>query len=283
MVNRQRNANPARAQPRPKPRKGLGQHFLTNLDLLNFILDAAVIGPRDTVVEVGPGLGSLTGLLAGRAHRVVAIELDTELAALLRAKLPPNVEVHEADARQVTVEELLGGCVDYKLVGNLPYYAATPILRHFLESRCRPSVAVVMLQREVAREVCAEPGRMSLLSVGVQLYGRPRLVRIIRPGAFRPPPKVTSAVVAIEVYPQPAEGIGDTEGFFQVVCAGFSAPRKQLRNSLANGLAVSSSQSEQLLSQAAIEPRRRAETLSLAEWAQLYRCWHAQRHPTSSQ
>ena len=281
MLDQQRDANPAIPQPRLRPKKGLGQHFLTNPGILDSILDAATIGARDTVVEIGPGFGSLTERLADRALRVLAVELDPMLAALLRDRLPSNVEVHEADARSVAAEELLGGCVDYKLVGNLPYYAAMPILRRFLEGPCRPSVAVVMLQLEVAKEVCAQPGEMSLVSVGVQLYGQPRIVRVIRPGAFRPPPKVTSAVVAIDVYPRPAEGMDDTKGFFHLVRAGFSAPRKQLRNSLAHGLAVPSSQAEHLLSQAAIDPKRRAETLSLADWAQLYNRWTSRRQPTA--
>jgi 16S rRNA (adenine1518-N6/adenine1519-N6)-dimethyltransferase len=207
----------------------------------------------------------------------VAVELDTQLAASLRGQLPANVELHKADAREVAVEELLGGCVDYKLVGNLPYYAATPILRHFLEGACKPSVAVVMVQLEVAREICAEPGKMSLLSVGVQLYGRPRIVRLVRPGSFIPPPKVTSAIVAIDVYKQPAEAVEDSTGFFQVVRAGFSAPRKQLHNSLAQGLAIPQAQAEQLLNQSGVEPSRRAEALSLDEWTRLYRSWTSQR------
>ena len=259
------------------PKRRLGQHFLTNADILNAIADAANVGPGDAVIEVGPGRGSLTAVLAARAQRVVAVELDTQLAALLRTKALANMEVHETDAREVAAEELLGGCVDYKLVGNLPYYAATPILRHFLEGRCKPSVVVVMVQLEVAREICAQPGKMSSLSVGIQLYGQPRIVQLVRPGSFIPPPKVTSAVVAIDVYKQPAKAIEDCPSFLRVVRAGFSAPRKQLRNSLAQGLAIPQAQAEGLLGQSGVEPKRRAETLSLEEWARLYRSWTSQR------
>ena len=233
--------------------------------------DAAGVDETDTVVEVGPGGGSLTRVLAERARRVVAVELDAGLAAALTPQVSSNVDVRVADARDVPVEALLGGCPSYKLLGNLPYYAALPILRHFLEGPCRPRVAVVMVQREVAQRMCARPGGMSLLSVAVQLYGRPRIVRWVRPGAFVPPPKVTSAVVHIEVYDRPAEAVGDAEGFFSVVRAGFSAPRKQLRNALAQGLEVPPAGAEELLTRAGIDPKRRAETLSLAEWARLHR------------
>ena len=254
---------------RPKGR-ALGQHFLSHRGILTAMADAAGVDAADTVVEVGPGLGSLTRVLADRAKWVVAVELDAELAAALAPQVPANVDVRVADARDVPVEALLGGCAPYKLLGNLPYYAALPILRHFLEGPCRPQGAVVMVQREVAQRMCAEPGGMSLLSVAVQLYGKPRVVRWVRPGAFNPPPKVTSAVVHIEVYDRPAEGVEDAEGFFRVVRAGFSAPRKQLRNALAHALEVPAAAAEEFLAGAGIDPRRRAESLSLAEWARLH-------------
>lgn len=262
-----------RSEAPSRTRKRLGQHFLTNRDILNAIADAADVGPGDTVVEVGPGRGSLTEALARRACLVVAVELDAGLAESLRASAPSNVQVVDGDARRTTAEALLGECVPYKLVGNLPYYAAMPILRRFLEDPCRPLVAAVLVQLEVAKELCAVPGHMSLLSVAVQLYGRPRLVRTVRPGAFNPPPKVTSAVVALDVYERPAEGVDDPRSFFRVVRAGFSAPRKQLRNSLAHGLTLPAAGAEALLERTGIDPQRRAETLSLAEWSRLYRHW----------
>ncbi len=256
-----------------RPKKQLGQHFLSDRNILEAIAEAAHVGPDDVVIEVGPGTGTLTEVLAERAQRIIAVELDAELVGPLRYRMPPNVEVRQADARQIDIESLLGGCGAYKLLGNLPYYAAMPILRHLLEGACKPSVAVVLLQREVAKEMCASPGAMSLLSVGVQLYGKPRVVRLVRPGSFNPPPKVTSAVVAIDVYERPAHGVEDEPAFFKVVRAGFSAPRKQLRNSLSGGLSLSSSKAERMLSEVGIDPARRAETLSLGEWAALYRTW----------
>ena len=260
---------PMSAMPRAK--KSLGQHFLRDRNILEAIADAASVTGDDVVIEVGPGPGTLTDVLAERAGRVEAIELDAVLAAALHDRAPANVHVHEADAREVDVASLLGGCMPYKLLGNLPYYAAMPILRRFLEGACKPQQAVVMVQREVAHQMCAPAGDKSLLSVAVQLYGSLSVVRLVRPGSFTPPPKVTSAIVHIDVFDKPAEGIDNPNAFFTVVRAGFSAPRKQLRNSLANGLRVTGDTAEALLATAGIDPKRRAETLTLAEWASLYR------------
>ena len=253
------------------PRKSLGQHFLTDRNILGAVADAAGVGPDDMVVEVGPGRGSLTAVLAERARRVVAVELDETLAVTLRASAPPNVEVVSGDARALTPQELLGECVPYKLVGNLPYYAAMPILRAFLESACRPVRAAVLVQLEVAKQLCAVPGGMSLASLAVQLYGTPRMVRRVQPGAFNPPPKITSAIVAIDVFERPSSGVDDVNGFFRVARAGFSAPRKQLRNSLAQGLGVPAAEAVAMLGAAGIDSARRAETLAVDEWAALAR------------
>ena len=254
-------------------KKRLGQHFLTDRNILAAVADAAGVGPDDTVIEVGPGRGSLTRVLAERAARVIAIELDAGLADALRSAAPANVEVVEADARRTGPAALLGECGPYKLAGNLPYYAALPILRRFLESECRPAQAGILVQREVAQQLAAVPGAMSLASLGVQLFGRPRITRLVRPGSFDPPPKVTSAVVAIEVYDRLAEGVDDVARFFELARAGFSAPRKQLRNALAGGLGVAPAIAGALLAVACVDPKRRAETLSVAEWAALYRAW----------
>ncbi|MEX2599194.1 MAG: 16S rRNA (adenine(1518)-N(6)/adenine(1519)-N(6))-dimethyltransferase RsmA [Dehalococcoidia bacterium] len=255
------------------PKKSLGQHFLTDRNILGAVADAAEVGPGDTVIEIGPGRGTLTRVLAGRSRQVIALEMDADLIQNLKAEMPANVDVRQADAREASPAEVLGECRPYKLVGNLPYYAALPILRVFLESDCRPQAAAVLVQREVADQMCAKPGDMSLVSLAVQVFGEPRLVRLVRPGAFHPPPKVTSAVVGIRVFDQPAEGIDDTAAFFRLARAGFSAPRKQLRNALANGLSVRGSEAEALLTGAGIDPVRRAETLSVEEWARLYRVW----------
>lgn len=265
--------SPARRDGGAPPRKSLGQHFLTDRNILNAIADAAEVGPDDTVIEVGPGRGSLTSVLAERARRVVAVELDAALVGALAESAPPNVRVEQGDAREADPAALLGGCAPYKMLGNLPYYAALPILRAFLESACPPSRAAILVQKEVAEQLCAEPGAMSLASLAVQLYAQARIVRIVRPGSFNPPPKVTSAVAAIAARSALPDGIDDAARFFTLARAGFSAPRKQLRNALSGGLGIPPADAEALLGAAGVEASRRAQTLAVEEWASLYRAW----------
>lgn len=261
--------------PPAPPRKALGQHFLVDGRILNRLLTAADLTPPDIVLEIGPGRGALTRQLLRRAARVIAIELDAALAAALPARMghPAHLEVVNADARTVDLAALLDGATPYKVIANLPYYAANPILRRFLEldDAYRPQLLTVMVQREVADSIAAAPGRMSLLSVAVQYYAIPKLICAVPPSAFRPPPKVASAVVRLDLRPQPAVAVADSAAFFALVRAGFAAPRKQLRNSLGQGLRQPGSSIDPLLAAAAIDGRRRAETLSLEEWAALYR------------
>jgi 16S rRNA (adenine1518-N6/adenine1519-N6)-dimethyltransferase len=257
-----------------KPRKALGQHFLADTAVLHKILATSDLVSQDIVVEVGPGRGALTRYLVPRAKQVIAIEMDPNLADSLSQNLgsPSNLKVINADAREVDLEEVVEQGQGYKMVANLPYYAANPILRRFLEAGPRrPSLMVVMVQKEVARRMAAQPGEMGLLSVAVQFYGVPRIVDHVPPGAFRPPPKVTSAIVRIDPLAQPAIDVENVEGFFDLVRAGFSAPRKQLRNSLSMGLGISPEDSGHLLSLAGMDPKRRPEDLSIPEWGKLYR------------
>ena len=219
-------------------------------------------------------MGALTHELVQRAKRVIAIEMDLRLANSLRRSLKtqPNLTVINADARQVDLGQVLGREDSYKLVANLPYYAANPILRRFLElERPRASIMVVMVQEEVARSMVADGGRMSLLAVGIQLYGIPRIVCTVPPAAFKPPPKINSAVVRIDIRPQIAIDVENVTELFDVVRAGFAAPRKQLRNSLSLGLSIPTDQATSLLEAARLNPGQRAENLSLEDWGSLYR------------
>ena len=257
------------------PRKSLGQHFLVDYGALRRVSDAADIQPTDTVVEVGPGTGLLTRLLAEKAAQVIAIEMDESLVSRLGQDLSDlhNVSIVHGDAREWDPAPVGR---PYKMVSNLPYYAATPIIRRFLECPSPPSVMAVTIQREVAQSMTANPGEMHILSVAVQLYGKPRIMGYIRPGSFRPPPKVTSAIVRINVYDKPALALDNTDAFFQIVRAGFSSARKQLRNSLANSFDLSGTKMEELLREAGINPRLRAEALSLEDWGRLYAAFRSQ-------
>ena len=262
-----------RSAPRPeRPKKSLGQHFLIDKRVVARIVETAEISNEDLVLEVGPGRGILTRALADRAGQVVAVEIDSPLAEALAAEFAerPGVTVITADAREIQLDALVPSGAAYKLVANLPYYAATPIVRRFLEADRKPRLMVVMLQREVARRMVAAPGEMSTLSVATQLYGKPRIVSYVRPRSFRPAPEVTSAIVRIDVLSEPAIALDSVEVFFRLVRAGFSSPRKQLRNSLSHGLPVPAAAAESMLAQAGIDHARRAQTLSLTEWGTLY-------------
>jgi len=265
-----------------RARKGLGQHFLVDDRVLKRIVSAAKLAANDTVVEVGPGLGILTKELARRAGRVIAIELDPKLASALEQALASiaNVTIVNADVLEsdpgVLIRKATGDVgARYKVVANLPYYIATAVVRHFLEAGLKPQLVVITVQKEVAQVMVAQPGKMSLMSVSVQFYGKPSIVDYVPARSFYPAPKVDSAIVRIELYDRPAVEVEDVAQFFEVVRGGFAAPRKQLHNSLAQGLKISSAEAAALLERAGISQERRAQTLTLEEWARVCRLFGA--------
>ncbi len=263
-----------------QPQKKWGQNFLTDARILESIADAAEVGATDSVLEIGPGLGHLTRVLARRARRVVAVEIDRALAAQLTADFAdtPSVKIIHGDILERQPMELLGAGDDpasatptFKIVANLPYYITSAILRHVLEAAHKPRVVVVMVQREVAQRMIAKPPAMSLLAVSVQFFAQARIVRTISAGAFYPRPKVDSAVVRLDVLDLPQQTAAETKRFFEMLHAGFGGRRKQLRNSLARGLAIEPDAAARALARAHIDPTRRAETLTLGEWSTLQR------------
>jgi len=255
-----------------KARKRLGQHFLIDGEVLPLITSAAELSPRDIVLEVGPGLGILTRELARQAGRVIAIELDNKLAAVLEKTLASlaNVTIINEDVLHIDPATLLPELGPYKVVANLPYYITSPVLRHFLETSARPDRMIVMVQKEVAEAIAAKPGQQSVLSISIQFYGKPGIVSVVPARSFYPAPEVDSAILRIDVYPQPAVAVTDKRGFFELVRAGFATSRKQITNSLALGLGLPKTEVLALLEKAAIVPQRRAETLTLEEWAKLW-------------
>ncbi|MCX5998366.1 MAG: 16S rRNA (adenine(1518)-N(6)/adenine(1519)-N(6))-dimethyltransferase RsmA [Chloroflexi bacterium] len=258
-------------------RKSLGQHFLVDRRVLRRVVSAAELTPHDTVIEVGPGLGVLTRELAQCAGQVIAVEADPRLASALSGVMAavPNVRIVQADILQTDTALLLSSAPcqcdppSFKVVANIPYYITSPILRHFLEATPRPSVVVVMVQKEVGEAITAQPGDMSLLSIGVQFYGKPIIVGQVPPRSFSPPPKVQSVILRIDLYDKRPVEASQAASLFAAARAGFSAPRKQLRNSLAQGLGVSPQEAAAILESAAIDPRRRAQTVTLEEWARV--------------
>jgi 16S rRNA (adenine1518-N6/adenine1519-N6)-dimethyltransferase len=269
------------------PKRSLGQNFLVDESHLDRIVAAADLTPGDVVLEIGPGVGTLTRRLAAQAGQVVAVELDDRLIELLRADFAgqPHVHIVHGDILELDLSTLLaahrtGGTAgagapaiergaNYKIVANLPYYITSLALRHILEATPPPTLAVVMVQKEVAERICAQPGDLSLLAVSVQFYAEPRIVQRVPAGAFYPAPKVDSAVLRLDVRPQPAVSTVPPDAFFRIVRAGFGQKRKQLANSLSAGLALSKAVVQAALLQAGIDPKRRAETLTLDEWGRL--------------
>lgn len=276
-----------------RPQKKFGQHFLTDPRILESIADAAEVAAADTLLEIGPGLGHLTQVLARRAGQVSAVEIDRALAARLQVEFAnlPNVSIIQGNfldappiawvqphGNQIAGAEILGTAagaapvsIPFKVVANLPYYITSAILRHLLEAEQKPKTIVVMVQREVAQRIVARPPQMNLLAVSVQFFAQPRIVRTIAAGAFYPPPQVDSAVVRLEILAQPRLPAAEVARFFEIVHAGFGEKRKQLRNALAHGLARDPGWVAAALQRAHIQPTRRAETLTLDEWLAGYR------------
>ncbi|MFH0846914.1 MAG: 16S rRNA (adenine(1518)-N(6)/adenine(1519)-N(6))-dimethyltransferase RsmA [Chloroflexota bacterium] len=271
-------------------RKRLGQHFLVDSGVLRRTLAAAEIKGSDLVLEIGPGLGVLTQELVKSAGWVVAVELDERLAGVLKEELKSatNLTIVSGDILKITPEVLLNdvspslpanvAADSYKVVANLPYYITSFVLRHLLTAKFKPSLMVVMVQKEVARAISAVPGEMSLLAVSVQFYGAPKIVSYVPAQCFFPAPEVDSAILKIDVFAEPKLPPKDEKDFFGLVRAGFCANRKQLANSLAQGLRRPKTEILPLLKKADIAPERRAETLSLEEWLRLYRSYSGEAH-----
>ena len=251
-----------------RPKKKLGQNFLQDPFALASIAAAAEIKPTDTVLEIGPGLGSLTRHLAESAQHVVAVELDQNLIPPLRSITAAynNINIIHGDILQIPIEELVQEN-NYLVVANIPYYITSAIIRHLLENESKPRRIVLTVQKDVAKRICATPGGMSLLALSVQVYGKPYIAKYIPAGAFFPAPKVDSAVLCVDIYPTPQIKPELLDTFFKLIKAGFSQKRKTLRNSLSAGLRISTSEIENLLKQANIDPMRRAETLNIQEWS----------------
>lgn len=258
-----------------RPDKGLGQNFLVDPASLDKVVQAAGLSRQDAVLEIGAGLGSLTRHLASLARRVVAVEVDEDLIPPLQRVLAPfdNVEIVQGDILSLNPAELMAegaeGRPGYIVAANIPYYITSALIRHLLESGLKPMRMVLTVQREVAGRICAGSGDMSLLALSVQVYGRPKVAARIPAGAFYPVPNVDSSVVRIDLYASPVIPNHRLAAFFRLAKAGFSQKRKTLRNALAGGLAWQPDQTERLLREAGIDPRRRAETLSLEEWGKL--------------
>jgi len=252
----------------PYAKKSLGQHWLRDEASLDAMLDAAEIGPDDTVLEIGPGPGALTAKLVERAKQVVAVEFDADLARELPARVPAaNLQVIQQDILRFDLTSLPAG---YKVAANIPYYLTSNLLRVLCESKNPFSKAALLVQKEVAERVCARAGDMSLLSISVQFYCEASLGPVVPAKLFTPPPKVDSQILKLTYRQESLFDDVDTKQFFRIVKAGFSQRRKTLLNALSSGLRLSREETAALLEAADIDLAVRAQVLDLDDWYALY-------------
>lgn len=235
--------------------------------MLAGIAEAADIQLGDTVLEIGPGLGTLTSELLRRAEKVIAVELDEELAAKLPGQFPgTNLEVVQQDILSFDLSVLPE---NYVVVANVPYYITSKIIQLVLNTDNKPRTTVLLIQKEVAERLAAEPGDMSILAISAQVFAEVSLGDVVPAAFFTPPPKVNSQVVILRTRPAPVVSSEDEKEFFRLVKAGFSAKRKKLRSSLAGGLGIPRDEIEGILHKAQINPDDRAESLSIDDWLRL--------------
>ena len=252
----------------PETNKSLGQHWLTDVEVLDGICELAGVSADDTVLEVGPGAGTLTDHLSKRAQKVIAVEYDTHLVPSLRKKYEgSNVDIIADDILRFDLRSMPAG---YKVVANIPYYLTSNLVRTLLESENPPESITLLIQKEVAERIAAESGQMSVLAVSVQFYCQVEVGDVVPAAMFTPPPKVDSQVIKMTVRPEPLFKDVDSKKFFRLVKAGFSEKRKMLRSSLSGGLQIPKPEVEDLLAKAKINQNKRAQELSLQDWHQLY-------------
>jgi 16S rRNA (adenine1518-N6/adenine1519-N6)-dimethyltransferase len=254
----------------PIAKKGLGQHWLEDDAALQAMVQAGDVQPGDEVLEIGPGYGTLTEYLLGAGAQVTALEFDDSLVPGLLSKFAyvPELKVEQGDIRTYDFTAMPP---DYKIVANIPYYLTSNLIQLISETPNQPSVAVLLMQKEVAERVVAKPGDMSILSVTAQFYWEASLDMVVGAELFSPPPKVDSQILVLKRRAKPLFPDVDPKQFFRLVKAGFSQKRKTLLNSLSGGLALSRDQAAELIEAAGIDPKRRAQTLSLQEWQSLLR------------
>lgn len=254
-----------------RPNKGLGQHFLFERGVVERMVRQAAVTEDDVVLEIGPGLGILTSELIRKAHQVIAVERDRSLVAHLREAFGdvPRFELIDGNALTLSNDELIPRGEIFDVVANLPYSVGTAILRRLIEQPRKPRRITVMLQREVAERLVAQPPEMSVLSVATQVFAEARLAFTVSPTVFIPPPKVESAVVVLDVYDPPRLPLESQVLFFRIVNAGFRQKRKQVANSISDVLRVPKPLVAAWLVNSKVDPMRRAETLSVEEWLAL--------------
>ncbi len=252
-----------------RPLKSFGQNFVISEKILEKVIESANLCPKDIVLEIGAGPGNLTKKIARRVKKVIAVEKDKRMIAILEETLKnfKNVKIIEGDALEFEPKSHRLRADNYKLIGNLPYYITSAIIKKFLETENRPSQMVLMIQKEVAQRICSQPPKMNLLALSVQFYAKPRIIAYISKNCFWPKPKVDSAIIKLNIKGKNLKNNKDI--FFKIIKAGFAHPRKQLANNLSSELKLDKERIKSWLLKNKINPSQRAETLKEKDWLNL--------------
>jgi len=252
-----------------KPLKKFGQNFVVSKEILEKIIESADLEPKDIVLEIGAGPGNLTKELAKKAKKVIAVEKDKKMIAILKETLKgfKNIKIIEGDALEFEPKSYKLRANNYKLIGNLPYYLTSAIIKKFLETENRPSQMVLMIQKEVAQRICSQPPKMNLLALSVQFYAKPKIIAYVSKNCFWPRPKVDSAIIKLNIKKKKLRDNKDI--FFKIIKAGFAHPRKQLANNLSSELKLDKERVKNWLLKSKINPSQRAETLKEKDWLNL--------------
>ncbi len=256
--------------------KRLGQNFLVNKSVLEKIVETADLSSKDYVLEIGPGIGTLTQKLCEKARWVLGIEVDPNMIKILKETCGShyNLKIIQRNILAIDLSKHLSQLSSYKVVANIPYYITQPVLRNFLETQVfKPETMILMVQKEVAEKICAKKGKMSLLSISAQFYSDPEYIETVKNDSFFPIPKVDSAIIKIQNISPKLPEVKNVDLFFQIVKAGFSQKRKKLHNSIAGNLRMDEKDVSKILKSAGIDSNRRAEALSLKEWEKVYKKW----------
>jgi len=251
-------------------KKSFGQNFLVDENALAKIVETANLQSSDTVVEVGPGTGFLTEHLIKKAKRVIAVEFDSDMVWFLqkRFKGVKNLEIIHSDILNWRIKEHGLSDKKYKVVANIPYYITSPLIKHFLQSDCRPCEMVILVQKEVAEKIVGKTGK-SVITIETQVFGKPEVVAIVKAASFYPAPKVDSAILRINVYAKPLIPEKKLKDFFRLVHQGYSQKRKKLRNTLAAAWHIEPTEAETRIKKAGLDPNLRPEDVAIGDWMKL--------------
>ena len=246
-----------------QPKKQLGQNFLIDESALDIIIETADINEGENIIEIGPGTGILTQRLIDTGVNVTSIEIDWNLAKFLEDKFSDNenFELIETDALKFDPPKK-----DYKLIANIPYYITSPLISHFLEAENKPKKMVLLIQKEVAEKICAKEGKLNVLAIHVQVFGKPQIKKIVQKESFHPAPKVDSAILEIEVFDEPLIPESEIKSLFKIVHGGFMHKRKTLHNALSRGLQMNGDEVDKLLEKCGIDPNLRPQHLTIPQW-----------------